>query len=139
MSEPTVTVDLATGIVARAGVTVRATNRVAEVIFILAGAAPAFITADRICAKVAGWQHDFSYENLNVQLSKARKVLAPLGCRIENSHGFGWRIVAGEPTSFMVTLPTRLKLPLQRIAAAKGTSLEEFAAEALAEALRETG
>lgn len=86
------TVDLETNDVTNGTETLRAPGMVAELLYCLAQAMPRPVHPDRLIARLSGWQGPMDIITLRVHVSRARKVLQPLGYRIENIYAKGWFI-----------------------------------------------
>lgn len=86
------TVDLATNDVTNGTETLRATPAVAELIACLVEVAPRPASLERLISRLSGWREPIDATTARVHVSRARKVLQPLGYRIENIYAKGWLV-----------------------------------------------
>lgn len=92
MNASPLTVDLPTNTVHMGERSVRTTPAIAELIQCLAEVAPRPVSLDRLISRLSGWHEPIDATTLRVHISRARKMIQPLGAEIVNIRAKGWFI-----------------------------------------------
>lgn len=95
VTTPRLLVDLNTNMAVRLGARAQLTRQEAEAAYILASRFPRVVPWGEFGDELYGPSHgrDLRSSTFYALLSYLRRKLAPLGARIENTHGIGWRLV----------------------------------------------
>jgi DNA-binding response OmpR family regulator len=91
--ERDIRVDFANNLVLSEAGSAHVPSRIADIIHILVHARPAIQSMDQLLDQMDGWRREPTDERtIRVFLSRANKILIPLGYSIENIRKCGWRL-----------------------------------------------